>query len=70
MSSSAVSLLVSVIIGLGVIGAGVWRIAAAMFNLAAKVDLLAYRIEQVEQRQGVVLARLERPTRARRRTGD
>ena len=65
MSSSSVSLLVTIVVGLGVISAGVWRVAAAVLRLAAKVDLLAYRIEQVEKRPLTVAV----PARRRRPSG-
>jgi hypothetical protein len=51
-SAHFVTLLVTIIGGIGVISMGVWRIAAAVFKLAGKVDLLAYRMEQIEGRQG------------------
>ena len=63
MTSSAITLLVAVIVGLGVISAGVWRIAAAVFRLASKVDLLAYRIERIEAAQAAALPPRRRITR-------
>lgn len=62
MSNSAITLLVTVVAGLGVIAAGVWRVASAVLALASKVDLLAYRIEQIELKQNVPHG----PTRGRR----
>jgi hypothetical protein len=52
-SSSAhfLTLLSAIIVGVGVISAGVWRVAAAVFSLSATVKLLAWRLEQVERRQ-------------------
>ena len=44
-------LLAAIIGGVGVITAGIWRVAAAIFKLANTVALLAYRVEQVEKRQ-------------------
>jgi hypothetical protein len=54
MTSGNISLLAAVVVGLGVISMGVWRIAAAVLALASKVDLLAYRIEQIEKRQAAM----------------
>ena len=58
------TLLVTVIGGLGVIGGGLWRIAAAVFKLASTVNLLAWRVEQIERRQ---LGLAPEPERHRRR---
>ena len=68
MSSTSVTLLVTVIIGLGVIGAGVWRVASAVSKLVGKVDLLDYRVGQLEKRQRQVVAAVM-PRRRRRSTG-
>lgn len=65
MSSSAITLLAAVVVGLGVISMGVWRIAAAVLALASKVDLLAYRIEQIEKQQLAAVG----PARRRRPVG-
>lgn len=70
MSATAhfITLLAVIIGGLGVVGGGLWRIAAAVFGLSSTVKLLAYRIDQIERRQ-LGLAP-EPPERHRRRGGD
>jgi hypothetical protein len=51
-TAAAITLCCAVTVALGVIGAGLWRIAQAVFALAAEVKLLAYRMNQVEQAIG------------------
>lgn len=51
--SHYVTLLCVAIGGLGVVGGGLWRIAAALFNLSSTVKLLVYRVGQVEERLGL-----------------
>lgn len=46
-----VALLAAILGGVGIITAGIWRVAAAVFKLASTVGLLAYRVEQIEKRQ-------------------
>lgn len=59
-----VTLLCTIIGGLAIIGGGLWRIAAALFNLASTVKLLAWRVEQIERRQlGVATDPAGRPGR-------
>jgi len=61
-----IALLLAIVGGLGVISAGLWRIAAAVFKLASTVNLLAWRVEQIERRQ---LGLAPAPERHRRRPG-
>lgn len=50
-SGQFIVLICILISGTGVIAMGVWRVGGAVFRLASKVDLLAYRIEQIERVQ-------------------
>lgn len=62
------TLMATIIGGLGVIGGGLWRIAAALFNLSSTVRLLAWRVEQIERRQlGLAPEPAERHHRPQRR---
>jgi hypothetical protein len=61
-----VTLLAAIIGGVGILAAGIWRVAAAIFKLANTVALLAYRVEQVEKRQLGLAATPLDPHRRRR----
>jgi hypothetical protein len=60
------TLLAAIIASVGIIGAGLWRIAAAVFKLASTVTVLAWRVEQIERRQ---LGLPAEPAEHRRRRG-
>lgn len=48
-----ITIMIAIVGGIGVIAAGIWRVAGAVFELAYEVKLGSWRLDRIEKRLGV-----------------